>query len=394
MMRSCRKDIGFVVTLVAGLSLVADASGAASFQGLGDLPGGDIYSSARKLSADGSVVLGNSLDASGYRGYRWTSADGMTTFDIPSGGVFSQLYFPEGLSADGSVFVGGGITALGTEAYRWSQSDGLVGLGDLPGGEYFSSARAVSADGSVIVGIGGIEPEHEFVFGPDAIPYEPFIWTAGSGMVGLGGFAGEPVGGEATDVSADGSVVVGQSTIVTSPGEPWESFRISAFRWTQATGMTDLGFEEVAAISSDGSTVVGYSQSDFGEYDAFLWTESTGRVHLGEPLNDRSLSQAWDVSGDGSTIVGVSWETGPPITVIWDAVHGSRDLKEVLENQYGLDLTGWSLEGRAAISDDGLTIVGTGTNPNGDVEAFIAVLPEPGTMVLMALGMSALFRRR
>jgi hypothetical protein len=61
-----------------------------------------------------------------------------------------------------------------------------------------------------------------------------------------------------------------------------------------------------------------------------------------------------------------------------------RSLQQVLTNDYGLDLTGWSLNRANAISADGLTVVGFGTNPNGLTEAWIASLdgepvPEPGT---------------
>ncbi|RMF59220.1 MAG: hypothetical protein D6743_16610, partial [Calditrichaeota bacterium] len=54
--------------------------------------------------------------------------------------------------------------------------------------------------------------------------------------------------------------------------------------------------------------------------------------------------------------------------------NGMRDLKLVLMEHYGLDLTGWKLETATGISDDGKTIVGGGTNPNGQPEAWIARL--------------------
>ena len=40
------------------------------------------------------------------------------------------------------------------EAFRWTSGGGMVGLGDLPGGSSASFATGVSADGSVIVGMG------------------------------------------------------------------------------------------------------------------------------------------------------------------------------------------------------------------------------------------------
>ena len=42
-----------------------------------------------------------------------------------------------------------------------------------------------------------------------------------------------------------------------------------------------------------------------------------------------------------------------------------RNLKTVLENDYGLDLTGWELHRAYGISDDGSTIVSSGVSPNG-----------------------------
>jgi hypothetical protein len=43
----------------------------------------------------------------------------------------------------------------------------------------------------------------------------------------------------------------------------------------------------------------------------------------------------------------------------------------------GVDLTGWSLTEASGVSADGLVIVGSGENPNGGIEAFMAVLDAP-----------------
>jgi hypothetical protein len=53
---------------------------------------------------------------------------------------------------------------------------------------------------------------------------------------------------------------------------------------------------------------------------------------------------------------------------------------------YGLDLTGWTLTSCTAVSGDGMTIVGNGTNPQGNREAWIATIPEPTTILLLGLG--------
>ena len=76
----------------------------------------------------------------------------------------------------------------------------MVGLGDLPGGDFFSEARAVSADGTVVAG-----------FSSTALGFEAFRWTSGGGMVGLGDLPGGIFSSRALGVSADGTRVLGFS---------------------------------------------------------------------------------------------------------------------------------------------------------------------------------------
>lgn len=76
-----------------------------------------------------------------------------------------------------------------------------------------------------------------------------------------------------------------------------------------------------------------------------------------------------------------------------DPVLGMRALAQVLAN-LALDLTDWNLQVSRVISDDGFVIVGNGTNPSGFPEAWIAVIPEPGTGSLVLLGLAALGIRR
>ena len=64
-----------------------------------------------------------------------------------------------------------------------------------------------------------------------------------------------------------------------------------------------------------------------------------------------------------------------------------RELKAVLETEFGLDLDGWELQSARGISANGLVIAGQGINPDGEYEAWIATLPEPSTGVLVSLGL-------
>lgn len=149
--------------------------------------------------------------------------------------------------------------------------------------------------------------------------------------------------------------------------------------WLAWENLLGGGFSsEARGVSSNGLVVVGQGESDSSGNEAFLWTSDGGMIGLGDLPGGSFNSWANDVSADGSIVVGHGTSAiEEDEAFIWDAVDGMRNLKEVLINQYGLDLTGWKLEEATAISDDGLTIVGFGINPNGDTEAWIATLPEP-----------------
>jgi len=65
-------------------------------------------------------------------------------------------------------------------------------------------------------------------------------------------------------------------------------------------------------------------------------------------------------------------------------------LQDFLDNNLGVDLTGWTLSLATDVSGDGTVIVGTGINPSGRLEGWIATIPEPSTLILAILGLLAL----
>jgi probable HAF family extracellular repeat protein len=119
---------------------------AGGMQGLGDLPGGGFSSGASGVSGDGSVIVGSSSSVSGDEAFRWTSAGGMVGLGFLPGDLDSQAY---GVSADGAIVVGTSSSLSGVHRFRWTSADGMVGLGSLPGG---FNLMGFSADGSVVVG--------------------------------------------------------------------------------------------------------------------------------------------------------------------------------------------------------------------------------------------------
>jgi probable HAF family extracellular repeat protein len=362
-------------TVLVWLAL-AFQSEAASFQGLGRLPGGEAYSAARAVSADGSTVVGTSGSASGFReAFRWTEAGGIRGLgDLAGGEFFSDAY---AVSRNGSVIVGESVSASGTEAFRWMQTTGMRGLGDLPGPEFSSRAMGVSADGLAVVGTGDYSPGG----GPHPVTGEAFRWTESSGLVALGDVPGGSGASRALAVSAGGSVIVGK-------GDAGASFQAEdlgvAFRWSAQEGMTRLGFlpggsglSAATAVSEDGAVIVGHSLTASNQ-EAFRWTAQGGMVSLGSLLlpGGSYQSMASAVSADGSVVVG--WCISPleEAAFIWDQTGGLRNLQEVLSEDLGLDLTGWRLSSASGISADGTVIIGTGSNPASQHEAWRAVVPE------------------
>ncbi len=382
------------ILILSTLITSSPSSGAeptASFQGLGDLAGGDFYSAATSISADGSTVVGYSHvveleggNSAGYEAFRWTRASGtIAGLGVLSGGEYNSL--ARDVSADGSIVVGFSWSAVGVEAFRWSNDTGtMVGLGDYPSGGFFSTdAQGVSPDGSFVVGCGD---ENRSRIG--------FWWAANSGeMEDLGdlscGYA----------ASTNGSIVVGSSGGGYG-GSEW------AHLWTRSDGVStylgDLegGIEDsrALAISGNESTIVGYGTSEAGR-EATLWTaDGEVMLGLGDLPGGEYSSWALDISYNASVIVGYGTSASGSEAFLWIEGSGMLEARNYLESAQGLDLTGWALTQATGISDDGLTIVGNGINPQGNTEAWIATIiepvPEPTRMAMLTAALLTLLSLR
>jgi len=222
--------------------------------------------------------------------------------------------------------------------------------------------------------------------------YQPYRWTSATGMVSLGDLPGGGTNGAAYGISGDANVIVGNSQA---------SAGFEAFRWTSAGGMASLGGINSAAYgaSYDGSVIVGTTQGPTGGAEAFRWTSATGMVGLGDLAGGLINSNGAAVSADGTIVFGWGNTSIGNEAFIWDAANGMRNLRTLLINDYGLNLTGWILSTGTGMSADGRVFTGEGINPAGQTEAWIADIrpaevPEPSSLILAFTALGAIGVRR
>jgi probable HAF family extracellular repeat protein len=339
-------------------------------QGLAHLPGGGAKGSALGLTPSASILLG-SIDAGN------TESDGVTPVTEPvywkeiSPGSYGPAQpldllagFDDGdasgVSPDGKYIVGASADSdsLTSQATLWTETSpgnyDALGLGHLPTGGQISFAADISSDGTTITGGGDT----------DESSLEAAVWTKDTGT---GPFNAPQSLGHLPGGVPDGGVI----------------------SFTQG-------------ISADGSTIVGISDYNAdGDWQGVRWVETSPGVFgdpqgLGFISTEDSFSYATGISGDGQLIVGESDnELGEREAFIWDPVNGMRSLQAVLADDHGVtDLMGLELLSASSISDDGTTIVGWGFDSNtGAREAWAVTLPtaipvpEPTTgIMLLAVG--------
>jgi probable HAF family extracellular repeat protein len=238
----------------------------------------------------------------------------------------------------------------------WSQS--LTWLGTLGGN--ISSAHDVSADGSVVVGVA--RDSNGF--------YRPFRWTPGGGMQDLGTLGGRH--GEAMQVSPNGATIVGTASTVNSSDSAYIDFdgflalggyhRMHPFRWTQGSGMQDLGTFGgccgwATSVSADGGVVVGWALNTSGGGRAFRWENNQMR-NLG--TLGGNWSEAHGVSADGSVVVGGASNAAGQ----WRAFRWQNGVMQDLGTLGGAESDAWG------VSANGRVVVGAAQNASGQWRAF------------------------
>lgn len=345
-----------LASLMASVSAYAGPIVPPSFQGLGFLDGGFKSSYPAAISGDGTTVVGGGYSRNGAEAFVWTQSSGMVGIgDLPGGTFYSRAF---GVTKNGGTVVGRGRPVdespypgvYSSHGYSWDSTSGFTDLGDLPGGNDQSEAYGVDADGNVIVGLS--------VTSKGA---QPVYWKDGSGPILLD----ENGTGSASDVSDNGDVIVGH-------------LNGGAVVWNSGIAM-GIGGKAAYGVSPDGTHVVGHTLAN-GGVEAFIWDMTHGFMLLGDLGGGRHHSQAFGVSEGGQVAVGFGFAPlGPPrgkAAVIWIEKSLPIILADLLES-FGVDLGGWELLSAYDVSDDGRTIVGDGRNPDGKIEAWIATISLP-----------------
>lgn len=280
----------------------------AFFYGLGDLPGGNYESAAYAISGNGKVVVGSSSSATSDReqAFVWTAGGGMQPLEYTGNNRTSA----NAVSYDGSTIVGwSGYLSSTPRAIEWTESgartiggsranaisdDGSIVAGmisevnhheamywDTSRNSYGLGGREVggiSANGQIMVGVDGYSTDMEAVY-----------WNQSGNMISLG------LGGEyefAIAASSDGSVVIGSGS--------FNSVR-QAFIWKMGGDWKLIdnlpnGNGYATDVSYNGSIVVGYNYLAGGGSDAFVWDEINGTRRLYDILTDLGVEiDGWNL---------------------------------------------------------------------------------------------------
>ncbi len=316
------------------------------------------------LSGDGAKAGGFSAALTPpafVAGFIWSKAGGRNDFGLLPGMPATCPAY--GLSDAGVV--AGSMTTQGlSRAYRWTGSGPLQDLGVLPNRSR-SYATGISGDGTIVVG--------RAESGPNNYEYgEAFRWTAASGMKSMGKLTPQSFLSDARAISRDGSTIVGfnKNEVLWFQAFVWTE----AGGMKALPALTGVPSSEANAVNADGTVVAGSSKSQFGPTHAVRWVNG-----LPQDLASPSISfnsDAYSINDDGS-VVGGSYSTGPlSFAFIWSEATGMLDAKDYLAPHGVTVPTGYKLEYVYAIAGDGLTFGGSARNLSTNKrEGFIATIP-------------------
>ncbi|MCX5656684.1 MAG: autotransporter domain-containing protein, partial [Candidatus Omnitrophica bacterium] len=140
--------------------------------------------------------------------------------------------------------------------------------------------------------------------------------------------------------------------------------------WTTSSNAT--------GVSSDGGVVVG-NVAGGGWSQAFRWTQADGMEGLGFLTEGSLSSSAYDISGDGNVIVGYSYsEEDGTQAFRWTAADGMQAVSTWLTDAGVSIPADWILTEANATNTDGSVVAGTGEDPDGNNQSWLARVSDDG----------------
>ena len=371
-----------IISLMAGLlfATVAQASPMALMNlGPGTIGGNSPGSTAiiafPDISADGTLIGGNNTTIGGFivsngtktvvggtvRGVEYVGGVATAVGTNSSaaskwqGGSWSTLPLASGTTAWTPTGMGAGTTDWWISGYR---------------GTYTTDAKGVYYQGSTNLTV-------DMALPPTLGAYSHYNAVSNNGKyVGVGQFKS----GSSTSRNALASDGASSSWLAAFAGNPPTS--------------ESFGYN----ISSDGTTKVGWGWLDTSQskYQATYWKATANTATLIPIPAGRDWQYGTAVDGDGTTFGGSLFDSGGTLIAdgawIWSIGDAQTTTVKAYLTGLGVDTTGWSFGWVTGMSDDGLSLVGTGTfNGTASIWAY-SVVPEPATLTLLSLG--GLFLRR
>ena len=324
------------------------------------------------LSSDGSVMAGN-LQGN-YETFRWTQAGGIEPLGMSSVEVLGRGAGTPDISDDGmkisATILGADSTymtaGIWSEAEGWTESMPPMPPDGGPLDEELGSGWGISGDGTTLVGL-------YWRIGQPGGSAHALKWSEAGGAVGLGSGPGS---GRANDCNDDGSVIVGwtESTFGNWRSTVWVDGVMTVL---EDTG----GFCEASAVTPDGTTIFGETYEIHGSHfygAAWDWDGAAWNKRILGALPGTAPDQGHvvpnDCTPDGRLVVGFNsffWQNSTGF--VWTEETGIVDVVDFLAERGYTFPASFDPQSATAISDDGstLVVVGQSMQPPFNAQTYV-----------------------
>lgn len=243
---------------------------------------------------------GAPCDWSSSQPFVWTEASGVVALDHLDDLPGATDFYPDFVSADGQTVVGEfrRVEQNSVGYFRWTKAGGTTRLGE-PVGTISGGPEFMNTDGTVVAGLAKVGNDK-------SLDHQEFLWTLAGGYQALVDEPTWPANGSIVGMSADGSILVGETR-----DEPKQ-----VFRWSLAGGVEQLGTLpglpscNVNRYSKDASTVFGYCNVNPAKGFSFVWTQASGMVPIKQGTSQTSCEMYQNALNEAGTIAFGSAQCG------------------------------------------------------------------------------------